>query len=116
MTEAHLPGTLEECHQLLDAIGHVQSLVTSSRDPQFVLNETLSALLAVTGSEHGFLGEVRTGDQGQRYIGLSSVQTRSSDPQVLNFFEQYDQREIGFYKSNSLIGQVLHYQEPLVTN
>jgi PAS domain S-box-containing protein len=116
MIPAHSPGTLEECHQLLDAIGHVQSLVTSSRDPQFVLNEALSALLALTGSEHGFLGEVRTGDLGQRYIGLSSVQTRSSDPRVLNFFEQYDQREIGFYKSNSLIGQVLHYQEPLVTN
>lgn len=116
MIPAHLPGTLEECHQLLDAIRHVQSLITSSRDPQFVLDEALSALLTVSGSEHGFLGELRTGDQGQRYIGLCSLQTRSSEPRVLNFFEQYAQREVGFYKANSLIGHILHFEKPLVTN
>ncbi|HSR08464.1 MAG TPA: PAS domain S-box protein [Bryobacteraceae bacterium] len=116
MIPPYFPGTIEESHQLLEAIRHVQSLVTSSRDPQFVLDETLSALLAVTGSEHGFLGEVRTGDRGQRYIGVCSVQTRSSDPRVLNFFQQYSKQQVEFRKSDSLIGHVLYSEDTLVTN
>lgn len=107
---------LQENNGLLTAIRRLQSIMISVQDKRVALKETVSTLLTITGSEHGFLGELRDDGTGQPHIRAYVVQTRSEDPEVLGFFQTNSEQPVEFHRSDSLIGHVIHRKEAILTN
>jgi PAS domain S-box-containing protein len=107
---------LQESSQLLEAIQSLQRRSMSGGDVQLVLGESLSMLLQMTNSEHGFCGEVRKDREGQPYIRTDTIQSSSKDPDTLRFFQPYLRNGFEFRKQNSLIGHVVKHGEAVVTN
>ena len=107
---------LQENNTLLTAIRRLQSIMISAQDKQVALKETLSTLLAMSNSEHGFLGELRTGCSGMPHVSTFVVQTRSEDPRVLDFFQANAGQVVEFHRPDSLIGHVMRHKEAVLTN
>ena len=107
---------LKENNVLLTAIRRLQNLMISAQDNQVALKATLSTLLTMTGSEHGFLGELRNDGPRGPYLQAYVVQTRSEDPRALHFFEASTGHPVEFHRPDSLIGHVIHHKEAVLTN
>ncbi len=107
---------LQANNALLTAIRRLQSIMISAQDKKVALKETLTTLLTMTGSEHGFMGELRTGGSGMPHISTYAVQTRSEDPKVLDFFQANIGRMVEFHRPDSLIGHVMRHKEAVLTN
>ncbi len=108
--------TLQESRDVLDAIQSLQRRSMSGADVQLILGESLSMLLQMTNSEHGFCGEVRIDGEGQPYIRTETIQTSSKEPATLSFFQPYMRNGFEFRKQNSLIGHVVRHGEAVLTN
>jgi len=106
---------LKESNEILGAIRNLQEIMISTRDHHVAMEEALSTLLDTTGSQHGFLGDVRTDLHGEPDFRTRAAQTRSEDPATVSFFRAKPLRTIEFHERDSLIGRVIHQGETVVT-
>ena len=85
--------------------------------PAEQLYETMvERLLALTGSEYGFIGEVRSDDGGPPYLKVFAISHPEATPQVLRFQAEFAPPNLEFRGLDTLIGAVLTTGAPVIAN
>ena len=93
---------------------HRQTILEQS--PVKALNLVLQALLDLTGSEYGFVGEVLRDEQGAPFLRSYAVTNIGWNEEIRALYEQYITTGMDFRNLNTLFGHVLKTRETLIAN
>ncbi len=109
--------SLRASHALLDAIGHVQSLYITGADARVIFEAMLSALLAMTESEYGFIGEVLREIDGTPYLKNQAITTNIAwDEATRTFHATNAPKGMEFRNLDTLFGAVITTARPVLSN
>jgi len=108
--------SLRASHALLDAIGHVQSLYITGADTHVVFDTMLSALLAMTESEYGFVGEVLREADGAPYLKIQTITNIAWDEATRTFHATNVPQGMEFRNLDTLFGAVITSARPVLSN
>ncbi len=100
---------------LLDVIHRVQSRFISSRDASELFDDLLVDLLALTGSEYGFVGEVLHGPSGEAYLRTFAITNIAWDDETRRLWAQ-QAPNFEFTNLQTLFGAVIVTGEAVVAN
>ena len=111
-----LTEKLEDQQRLQEFLHDTLANYTSESDFVATSKELLNSLLALTGSEYGFTGEVLYDEQGAPYLKTHAITNIAWDDESRALYEKYASQGMEFRNLNTLFGQVLRSGEPLLTN
>ena len=103
-------------HTMLSAISAVQSEFIIDGDPRRAFDALLQQFLHLSGSEYGFIGEVLIADGGTRYLKTHAITNIAWDAQTHEFFEQNAPQGLEFGNLQTLFGEVITTERPVVAN
>jgi len=109
-------SSLRVSHGLLDAISHAQSLYITGADPQAIFDGMLSALLEMTASEYGFIGEVLHEADGTPYLKTQAITNIAWDETTRAFYAATAPAGMEFRNLDTLFGAVMRSAQPVLTN
>lgn len=107
---------LERQHRMIEAIRQAQATYISADDKRQAFEGLLDALLNVTGSAYGFIGEVIQDEQDQPAVRMHAITNIAWDEESRRAFDE--QREAGmlFRNPDTLFGHALVSGEPVIAN
>ena len=104
-------------NDVLESIRRIQSLyIASDWQTSDIFAKTLSTVLELTGSEYGFIGEVRRDDSDQPYLKTHAITNISWDEASRRFYEENAPGGLEFRNLKTLFGRVLTEGVPLISN
>ncbi len=107
---------LKQKIEMLDIINTLQhSFIADSRSFE-VFEKMLQALLEITESEYGFIGEVLYTAEGIPYLKTFAITDISWNEATRKFYEENSSKGLEFYNLNSLFGAVITDQRPMIAN
>ncbi|MBO3708509.1 MAG: PAS domain S-box protein [Candidatus Accumulibacter sp.] len=109
-------SSLRASHTLLDAISHTQSLYITGADPQTIFDGMLAALLAMTESAYGFIGEVLREADGTPYLKTQAITNIAWDEASRGFYAANAPAGMEFRKLDTLFGAVLTSAQSVIAN
>ena len=101
---------------LLSHIANVQRHFFKSSSPDVVFGLLLEALLELTQSEYGFIGEIKYDENGTMYLQTHAITNIAWNQATRQFYDGNIADGLKFYNLNSLFGTVMTTQEPLIAN
>ena len=107
---------LERQHHMLQAVRQSQALFIETDDKRKAFEALLDALLKVTESEFGFLGEVLYDSHEQPYLRMQAISNIAWDEDSRQAYEAGDERGMEFHNPNTLFGRALLSGEPVISN
>ncbi|MBL8776715.1 MAG: response regulator [Acidimicrobiales bacterium] len=107
---------LADSTKLLRALSEVQSSFLLSGDPVTAFDQVLVTVLEVTGSEYGFIGEIRHDDDGAPYLKTHAITDISWDEATRRFYEENVEAGLEFHNLDTLFGACLRTLEPVMAN
>ncbi|WP_456447199.1 GAF domain-containing protein [Thiolapillus sp.] len=102
--------------RLLELIATVLSHYICETNPYVLFNGLLEALLDITGSEYGFIGEVFYDAKNQPYVKCYATTNIAWDEDTRKLYEENRQKGMIFSKLDSLYGSVLKTGERVISN
>jgi len=102
--------------QLLAAITRAQTQFVQSRDTQAVFDGLLDALLNLTGSEYGFIGEVFYEDDNVPYLKTHAITNIAWNKETQQFYDDNASQGLEFRNMNTLFGNVITSGETVIAN
>ncbi len=107
----------ERRNLLLDALRQAMTrFVADSARQSEVWEELLHALIELSDSEYGFIGEVLDGPDGQRCLQLRAISDISWDEGSHAIFQRLRDGGMPLCKRDTLIGAVMYEQMRLISN
>lgn len=107
---------LSRQHRLLEAVQKAQSAFIESDDKRLAFGGLLDALLTVTGSDYGFVGEVLYDMREQPYIKTHAISDIAwDDASRQRYAEQLD-TGMEFRGLDTLFGHALRTRETVIAN
>jgi len=107
---------LREQVRLTDMIQRAQSRFISTEDGHPAFDQLLSDMLAVTGSEFGFVGEVLYTAERRPYLRTYSITNIAWDDETRYFYERHARGGLEFTKLDTLFGHALRTGMPVIAN
>ena len=114
--ERQAEQALQRQHRMLQAVQQAQSAFIESDDKRTAFSRLLEALLAVSGSEYGFLGEVLYDAQEQPYLRTHAISDISWDDASRRVYEEQLESGMEFRNPGSLFGWALRTRETVIAN
>ena len=103
-------------NNLLYILRRAQSKFISSVGVEDVFAEALKAIVQLTESEYGFIGETDHDEDGP-FLRMVVFYNQSSDPSICDFFDMNkNEGVIEFRYSDTLIGEAITTGEPVISN
>ena len=93
--------------QLLAAITRAQSQFVLSRDAHTVFDGMLEALLALTDSEYGFIGEVFHETDGNPYLKTHAITNIAWNDETQRLYDENVEQGLEFRNMDTLFGSVI---------
>jgi len=100
---------------LLEAVTKAQEEFVCEKPSQEIFNHLLDSLLKLTGSEYGFIGEVLEKDK-KPYLKTHAITNIAWNDDTRKFYEENAPQGLEFYNLNSLFGQVMVTEKPVIAN
>ncbi len=116
---SHLKQTETEViekNKLLDTIFKIQRKFIATTKSNEVFNELLTEILNVTGSEYGFIGEIKHAEDGQPYLKTRAVTNISWDEASRKLYEENEDEGLEFRNLDSLLGYTIKTGERVIDN
>ena len=110
---------IEVNHFSIRMIHFVNEIMSNSlvdNSPRDALNVVLKALLDLTNSEYGFVGEIMLSDSGTRFLRSYAVTDISWNSQTRELYEQYIRTGIDFHNLETLFGWVIRTGHLIIAN
>ncbi len=101
---------------LLTAITRAQSQFVLSRDARTVFDGMLEALLNLTDSEYGFIGEVFHEDDGTPYLKTHAITNIAWNEETQQLYDENIEQGLEFRNLNTLFGSVLTTGSSVIAN
>lgn len=105
-----------EHDRMLSAISHVQERYIKSDHTHNLFDGLLAEILALTGSEYGFIGIILRKPDGQPYLKTIAITDISWNEQTRDFYKQNAPTGLEFTNLKTLFGVVVETGEPVITN
>ena len=107
---------VERQHRMIEAIRQAQATYISADDKRQAFESLLDALINVTGSAYGFIGEVIQDEQDQPAVRMHAITNIAWDAESRRAYEE--QREAGmvFRNPDTLFGHALVSGQPVIAN
>ena len=102
--------------RMLEVVRTAQAAFIEADDKRHAFEGLLDALLSVTGSEYGFVGEVLHNVQGQPYLKTHAITNIAWDEATRRLYAQQRDGGMEFHNLQTLFGRVLATAEPLISN
>jgi diguanylate cyclase (GGDEF)-like protein/PAS domain S-box-containing protein len=102
--------------QLLMAITRAQSQFVLSRDARTVFDGMLEALLTLTGSEYGFIGEVFYEDDGSPFLKTHAITNIAWNEETQRLYEENIEQGLEFRNMDTLFGYVITSGSVVIAN
>lgn len=102
--------------RLTDAITRVQARFIASADRHQTFDTLLQALLDLTDSEYGFIGEVRRDADGTPWLKTFALTNIAWDDATRAFYEAHAPAGLEFRNLNTLFGAALRTGAPVISN
>jgi diguanylate cyclase (GGDEF)-like protein/PAS domain S-box-containing protein len=102
--------------QLLTAITRAQSQFVLSRDSRTVFDGMLEALLNLTESEYGFVGEVFHDDDGNPFLKTHAITNISWNEETQRLYDENVEQGLEFRNLKTLFGSVLTTGSVVIAN
>jgi len=102
--------------QLLSAITRAQSQFVLSRDAGTVFDGMLDALLALTDSEYGFIGETFYEDDGTPFLKTHAITNIAWDEETRRLYDENVEQGLEFRNMNTLFGKVITGGDVVIAN
>lgn len=110
-----MTAELERTNRLLAAISRAQAKFIASGEPRAVFDGLLAALLEVTGSQYGFIGETVPGPGGAPKLRAIAL-TYPEDPEDRARLAETAPPGLVFENLDTLFGITLRTGEPVISN
>lgn len=107
---------LDRQHRMLEAIRQAQASYIDAGDRTQVFDRLLNAMLELTSSEYGFLGEVLTGEGGLPYLKTLALSDISWDDASRAAMQRHREEGMEFHNMDTLFGRVMTTGRPVVSN
>jgi diguanylate cyclase (GGDEF)-like protein/PAS domain S-box-containing protein len=111
-TEANLSRT----NALLYALNRAQSRFIDGADHHEIFTGLLHALLELTDSEYGFIGEVLFTDADRPYLKMQAITNIAWDDDTRALYERMADTGMEFYNLNTLFGRAMTEARPIISN
>ncbi len=102
--------------KLLAAITRAQSQCVQSHDTHTVFEGMLDALLELTMSEYGFIGEVLHEADGSPYLKTHAVTNIAWNEETQRLYDENVDQGLEFRNMNTLFGNVIVTGQPIISN
>ncbi|MGZ5383474.1 MAG: ATP-binding protein, partial [Acidimicrobiia bacterium] len=112
---ANVQRELAKKNALLNSIANLQSAFIADVEPAVLFGSVLDNLLDLTGSEYGFVGEVRHGDNGA-YLQTHALSDVAWDADSAALFSQNTHGGLRFDNLDTLFGAVITTGETVISN
>lgn len=101
---------------LLETIRQVQTQYITDVSPRIIFENFLSRLLALTGSEYGFIGEVNQSLDGRPYLKTYALSNIAWNEETMHLYEQSADKGMEFHNLKTLFGEVMTTGKPVIAN
>jgi GAF domain len=102
--------------ELLNTIARVQRQFFHSESPKIIFGCMLDALLHLTDSEYGFIGEIKYEDDGTKYLQTHAITNIAWDQVTRQFYDDNINQGLKFTNMNTLFGTVITTKEVVISN
>ncbi len=102
--------------RLLDAITSAQEQLLGIARHENLFEGLLNALLELSDSEYGFIGEVRHKSDGTPYLKTHAITNIAWDEATRNFYDENISDGLEFHNLQTLFGAVLVGHQPVIAN
>jgi PAS domain S-box-containing protein len=120
---------LSRSHDLLSIIQDVQSQFIANVDQELLFNNLLENLLILTGSQYGFISEVKYNPQGiieldegymktqgKPYMKVHAITNIAWDEETIRLYETTKDRGMEFHNLKNLFGAVINTEKPVISH
>ena len=111
----HAEEALRRSNDLMQAISRAQSKFISDAGPTTLFDEILADVLALTGSEYGFVGEVLHTDAGDPYLRTYAITDIAWNQESRALYAQHAPT-MEFHNLKTLFGAVMTTSQPVFAN
>ena len=117
VTEARMAAqAMERQHRMLEAVQQAQAAFIESDDKHRAFEGLLLALLGVTGSQYGFVGEVLYDIREEPYLKAQPITSIASSDLAGRMSSEQDEASVEFRNTMSQFGQALLAGETVIAN
>lgn len=117
VTESRLAAqAMERQHRMLEAVRQAQLAFIESDDKRQAFEGLLAALLSVTGSEYGFVGEVLYDMREQPYLKTHAITNIAWDERTRRMHDEQYENGMEFRNTRTLFGHALLTGETVIAN
>jgi PAS domain S-box-containing protein len=102
--------------RMIHFVNEIMSNSLIENSPKDALNVVLKALLDLTNSEYGFVGEIMLSDSGTRFLRSYAVTDISWNSETKELYEQYITTGIDFHNLETLFGKVIKTGNLMIAN
>jgi len=102
--------------QLLSAITRAQTQFVQSQDARIVFDGMLEALLTLTDSEYGFIGEVFNDADGSPFLRTHAITNIAWNAETQRFYDDNVEKGLEFRNMNTLFGHVITSGTVVIAN
>lgn len=102
--------------QMLESISRIQQDFIRGANNYEMFSEFLNALLKLTDSEYGFIGEVLTNENNQRYLKTHAITDISWNDETSSWYQQNAPAGLEFTNLSTLFGKVIKEAKVLIAN
>lgn len=106
---------VRRANTVLEAVTRAQRDFLVGAGPTRSFDQLLSLLLTTTGSEYGFIGEVRRRPDGQQYLKSHAISNIAWDDATRELYEAHAP-ELEFTNLQTLFGEVIRTGETVIAN
>lgn len=106
----------ERAQRMLAHIAQIHRLTIVEHSPVKALNHVLHALLDLTDSEYGFVGEVLRNDDGTPFLRSYAVTNIGWNEEIRALYEKYITVGLDFRNLDTLFGEVIKTGQTIIAN
>ena len=103
-------------NKLLSVLTRAQNRYFFKPNPRQLFEELLNALLELTRSEYGFIGEILHDSNDQPYLKTFAVTNIAWNDTTRAFYEKYSNEGLEFRNLKTLFGSVITTEKPVISN
>jgi PAS domain S-box-containing protein len=107
---------LEQAQQINKIIARAQSLFIRETERRIAFDGLLTDILALTGSEYGFIAEVLRTPAGDPYLKSYAITNIAWNDATRAFYEAHAATGMEFFNLKTLFGAALTSGEPVIAN
>lgn len=97
---------LRQTNAILSAVQHAQSQFMARLSPHAIFNDLLLAILEITDSEYGFIGESLHADDGSPYLKAHGITNIAWNDETRRFYDENAPSGLDFHNLDNLFGRV----------